>query len=222
MLAGAAELLGALCVHNFPAGRLSTRGGPLGIKDNLFAQVARSVGSVDGWIQAHSPAHQRRNQWCASILDARAGMSILEIGCGPGLRLEALAARSPATLVGLDESEPLLRAAAKRVSGGNGPTRVLLKRGGVQSLRDLSVSFDRVLVVDAVSTWTSLDESVERIVASMASNAQLAICLVAQSDSDSLVVRIKDVFTRAGLAATRTRTFFGTPEATLAILGLKL
>jgi SAM-dependent methyltransferase len=74
---------------------------------------------------------------------ARAGASLLDVGCGSGLALERAAARG-ARVAGLDIAPALLAVAAERVPEAD------LREGGLDSLPFASAAFDVVLALNAL------------------------------------------------------------------------
>jgi SAM-dependent methyltransferase len=186
----------------------------------MFARVARGVGAVDGWIQSASGVHKRRNLWAVNLLDVRDRMRVLEIGCGPGLRLQYAQRLAPnASFVGLDVSDPLLRTAAKRLSARK---NVALQQGGIETLEGARDRFDRILAVDVPRTWPDLDAALACLIAALALHGQMVLCVDATSAEDRFAEELAAACTAAGLAAARTKRLHESAAPTFAVLGLKL
>ena len=54
-----------------------------------FQQPRGLLGQIAGWIMDHRPSNRDRNHWTVKLLHIQPQDQILEIGCGPGLALEA-------------------------------------------------------------------------------------------------------------------------------------
>jgi SAM-dependent methyltransferase len=73
------------------------------------------AGALAGWIMANRASNIARNQWTVDLLSLTSGARVLEIGCGPGIGLDAVLSAAPDTHVtGLDHSELMINKAAKR------------------------------------------------------------------------------------------------------------
>lgn len=193
----------------------------MSLRDALFGRVARSVGAVDGWVQAHSSAHKKRNAWIVETLDVRDGMRVLEIGCGPGLRLEAIARAAPhADLNGFDVSDPLLRSAAKRLAALGAEVRFHVQAGDVDAVATAG-RFDRVLAVDAPRAW-NVAEVAPLLAKALAVGGQIALCFEEAEGGAELADRLREALSDSGLAAVRLQRLHAPASTTLALLGLKL
>jgi cyclopropane fatty-acyl-phospholipid synthase-like methyltransferase len=94
---------------------------------------------------------RERNLWTVELLNIQSGNRVWEIGCGPGLALEAYARRLvTGRVTGLDHSETMLRQAGKRNQRGIDEGRVSLRLGGSEGLERLEGPFDEVFSVNVV------------------------------------------------------------------------
>jgi cyclopropane fatty-acyl-phospholipid synthase-like methyltransferase len=93
------------------------------------------------------PGNRARNIWTLERLMLAPGMSVLELGCGPGWALSRAAKLAPGgIIVGLDHS-PLMRQIADRRLKGRG--RILL--GSLEDWPDLGwAGFDRIYAINSV------------------------------------------------------------------------
>ncbi|CTQ51513.1 bifunctional 3-demethylubiquinone-9 3-methyltransferase/ 2-octaprenyl-6-hydroxy phenol methylase [Roseibium album] len=73
------------------------------------------AGTLAGWIMANRASNIARNKWTVGLLSLAPGARVLEIGCGPGIGLDAvLSAAADTHVTGLDHSELMITKAAKR------------------------------------------------------------------------------------------------------------
>src|SRR5262245_27936588 len=105
---------------------------------NLKQQMRRSVmsqfrnphgagGHVTGWIMGHRSSNRSRSRWAVDLLDIKPGERVLEVGCGPGVALAAIAERVVGGLgVGVDPSTVMIRQARRRNAAAISAGRVEL------------------------------------------------------------------------------------------------
>ncbi|WP_228726965.1 class I SAM-dependent methyltransferase [Novosphingobium aureum] len=108
-------------------------------------------------------------------LDARAGMAVLELGCGTGRNLELIAKAWPgARLYGLDISAEMLKSARGRL-GGKG--RLALGDATAFDAQALfeRIGFDRIVLSYAVSMIPDWQRAVRRAAASLVPGGSLQV-----------------------------------------------
>jgi cyclopropane fatty-acyl-phospholipid synthase-like methyltransferase len=109
------------------------------------------LGHIAGWIMAHRPSNRDRNRWTVDLLDIQPDDDVLEIGCGPGLALEACLKRvTRSRVMGLDHSQAMLDQAAARNARALSEGRLILRLGAWESLRDTEQQFDKIFSVNVV------------------------------------------------------------------------
>jgi S-adenosylmethionine-diacylgycerolhomoserine-N-methlytransferase len=142
-------------------------------------------------------------------LDAAAGGSILEVGCGTGRNLELIRRRYPAAkLHGLDISQEMLQTARGKFSG-NGDMPVLMVADATSfSASDFGTDgFDRIVISYALSMIPSWDNAVTAALSALRPGGSLHIVDFGQQE------RLPNWF-RAALQAW-LRRFHVTPRADL-------
>jgi SAM-dependent methyltransferase len=98
------------------------------------------------------------------LLDVQRGDRVLEIGFGPGVLIEQLASRSPASHISGVEPSPTMRDAAARLNREAIATgRVELREGTAEATGLPDASFDRVVSVNTVAFWPDLDAGVREL-----------------------------------------------------------
>jgi SAM-dependent methyltransferase len=92
-------------------------------------------GHVAGWIMGHRPSNLARNRWVVDLLDIQPGERVLELGCGPGVALAAIAGRIvDGVAVGVDHSPIIIRQAQRRNATAVAAGRVQLVCAAVEDL----------------------------------------------------------------------------------------
>lgn len=126
-------------------------------------------GHVVGWIMGHRRSNVARNRWAAAQLDVEADARVLELGCGPGIAVAALAKRAvEGTVVGVDHSSVMIQQARRRNAAAVAAGQVHFVCASVEDVlpvaRDhgdpiptptapFEVPFDAVLAVNNVGFW---------------------------------------------------------------------
>jgi ubiquinone/menaquinone biosynthesis C-methylase UbiE len=84
-----------------------------------------------------------RNRWAVELLDVQPTDRIIELGCGPGVTIAALAARaSHGLVVGVDHSQVMIAQAGRRNKAAMTAGRVRLINASVQHLTVPNGPFD--------------------------------------------------------------------------------
>src|SRR5215216_3194760 len=155
----------------------------MGIKERLrhsavrqFQDPSGPAGSVAGWVvgrlvrQAHKPtgpagratgwmmgrrsSNVRRNRWAVDLLAVEPTDRVLELGCGPGVAIAALASRaSRGLVVGVDHSQVMIGQARRRNAAGIRAGRVRLIQTPVERLSISDGPFNAALAVNTVGMW---------------------------------------------------------------------
>jgi ubiquinone/menaquinone biosynthesis C-methylase UbiE len=111
-------------------------------------------GHIAGWVMAHRSSNVQRNKWAVELLDVQPTDHVLELGCGPGVALAALAGRATRGLVvGVDHSEVMIRQARRRNAAAIRQGRVRLIHSPVERLQVTDGPFDAALAVNNVGMW---------------------------------------------------------------------
>src|SRR2546421_7741610 len=64
-----------------------------------FHEPSGCGGRVAGWVMGHRSSNVRRSRWAVELLDVQPDEHVLELGCGPGVAIAALAQRATDGLV---------------------------------------------------------------------------------------------------------------------------
>jgi SAM-dependent methyltransferase len=119
-----------------------------------FHRPTGAVGHVAGWIMGSRASNVARNRWAVELLDVQPTERVIELGCGPGVAVAALAARaSRGLVVGVDHSDVMIRQARRRNRAAIRVGRVRLVHASVDELSIGDGAFDAALAVNTVGMW---------------------------------------------------------------------
>ena len=119
-----------------------------------FGRPSGFWGRVAGWIMATRPSNLERNLWTVELLEVQPTDWVLEIGFGPGVALGWLAERAhQGVVVGIDQSEVMLRQAARRNAQAIDAGRIALQLASAEALPDLGTAFDKIMAVNVAMFW---------------------------------------------------------------------
>ena len=131
---------------------LATKQRILGAVVRQFGEPRGVVGRLVGWIMGRRPSNVARSRWAIDLLDVQPTERLLEVGCGPGVALEAAAARR-ATVAGVDRSPVVIAQARRRNRLAVRQGRVTLHVAPVEALPALGEPFDKALAVNTLGFW---------------------------------------------------------------------
>lgn len=144
-------------------GKIGQPGRPRGL-------VGQIVGYIMSWY------NQPENEWTVSLLDAQPTDRILEIGFGPGLAIRyASKLATEGLIAGIDWSETMLKAAARRNAATIRAGRVELKQGDVATVPYSDNSFDKVMAINSIYFWSSPLAGLREIHRVLKPNGRIAI-----------------------------------------------
>src|SRR5918995_7124335 len=119
-----------------------------------FHHPTGAIGHVAGWIMGRRSSNVARNRWAVRLLDVQPTDRVIELGCGPGVAIAALASRATQGLVvGVDHSQVMIRQARRRNAAAIRAGRVRVIHMPVERLQLTDGSFDAALAVNTVGMW---------------------------------------------------------------------
>ncbi|WP_345607045.1 class I SAM-dependent methyltransferase [Pseudonocardia adelaidensis] len=119
-----------------------------------FHRPTGAVGHVAGWVMGRRSSNVARNRWAVELLDVRPTDRVIELGCGPGVAIAALATRATrGSVVGVDHSQVMIRQARRRNRAAVRAGRVRLVHAPVERLSVGDEPFDAALAVNTVGMW---------------------------------------------------------------------
>jgi SAM-dependent methyltransferase len=134
----------------------------VGIKQRLFRSVVRQFhdptgpgGHVAGWIMGRRSSNVQRSRWAVDLLHIQPTDRVIELGCGPGVAIAALASTATrGQVVGVDHSEVMIGQARRRNAAAIRAGRVRLIHAPVERLPQVTDGlFDAALAVNTVGFW---------------------------------------------------------------------
>ncbi|HEY7046240.1 MAG TPA: methyltransferase domain-containing protein [Jatrophihabitantaceae bacterium] len=120
-----------------------------------FHHPTGAAGHLAGWVMGRRSSNVARNRWAVDLLDVQPTERVIEVGCGPGVAIAALAARATQGLVvGVDHSSVVIAQAVRRNKVAVDAGRVCLVNAPVERILMLAGSFDAALAVNTVGMWS--------------------------------------------------------------------
>jgi len=124
---------------------------------------------------ATRPSNRERNAWTVELLELEPHHTVLEIGCGPGLALEACAARvETGRVVGIDHSSAMVAQARRRLSAAIRAGRAEVLRASLADAGTGPATYDRVFSLNVVQFLPDIAQAFRQIHASLAADGIVA------------------------------------------------
>jgi cyclopropane fatty-acyl-phospholipid synthase-like methyltransferase len=110
-----------------------------------FKRPTGALGALAGWIMASRPSNVARNAWTVDLLGVQVHDTVLEIGCGPGLAMERVAAIvQQGQAVGVDHSSVMVGQASRRLAGAIREGRAIVRCMSVDAVPSFGIRFDKI------------------------------------------------------------------------------
>jgi ubiquinone/menaquinone biosynthesis C-methylase UbiE len=197
----------------------------MNILDATFGHPRGPLGRVGGVITARSTG--KRNEWTLSLLDMEPDDRILEVGCGPGALIQALAAKATAGfVVGIDLSPTVLQQASKRNAQAIREGRVRLEGGSATALPFEEASFDKVLSANSLPFWPDQEAGVREMRRVLRPGGVIAIILQprwarTESEVKQIGMGLLALLSQVGFQEARLEFKPMKPIASVCALGIK-
>lgn len=119
-----------------------------------FHHPTGAAGHLAGWVMGWRSSNVVRNRWAVQLLDIQPTERVIEVGCGPGVAIAALATRAVRGLVvGIDHSQVMIGQAGRRNAAALRAGRVRLIHAPAERLPAGDGPFDVALAVNTVGMW---------------------------------------------------------------------
>lgn len=189
-----------------------------------FHQPSGAIGHIAGWIMGRRSSNVARSRWAVRLLDVQPTDRVIELGCGPGVALAALATRaSKGTVVGVDHSRVMIGQARRRNRAALRAGRVRLLHTPVQGLSISDGPFDAALAVNTVGMWPDPVARLRELARLLRPGGRIA--LVSQprcpgataATSAAAASELAELLTEAGFERLRTEMLDLDPPTTCVI-----
>src|SRR5262245_36673804 len=170
-----------------------------------FHRPTGAVGHIAGWIMGRRSSNVARNRWAAGLLDIQPADRVIELGCGPGVAVAALAARATEGLVvGVDHSQVVLGQARRRNRAAIRASRVRLVHSSVEGLAIGDGPFDAALAVNTLGMWPDKTARLRELGRLLRPGGRIAVVSqprcpgASAATSDAAATELSDLLTEAG------------------------
>jgi SAM-dependent methyltransferase len=182
-------------------------------------------GRVAGWVMGRRPSNVARSRWAVELLEVRSGDRVLELGCGPGVAVAALATRlETGVVVGVDRSDVMIGQARRRNARAVQEGRAHLVVSPVEDLparhdAPFDARFDAALAINTVGFWPDPAARLAELRARLVSGARIALvsqprCPGATAEtSAAAATELTDLLARAGFTDMCVQTLALEPPA---------
>jgi SAM-dependent methyltransferase len=206
----------------------------MGLKQKTMLAMVRQFrrphgmgGRAAGWVMARRGSNRERNVWAAGLLDVQPEDRVLEIGFGPGIAVEAMAARATrGQVVGIDHSEVMVRQASRRNAAAVRAGRVELRLGTAEDLSAFDTPFDKILAVNSLMFWDDPVARLQELHDRLRPGGQIAIVYQPRGPEATNEVaartgqEIAKHFSTVGFTDVRVETLAVQPTDAVCVLGV--
>jgi ubiquinone/menaquinone biosynthesis C-methylase UbiE len=176
-----------------------------------FHRPTGAVGHVAGWIMGRRSSNVARNRWAVQLLDIQPTDRVIELGCGPGVAIAALAGQAVRGLVvGVDHSQVVINQARRRNRAAVKAGRVRLIQTSVENLSITDGPFDAALAVNTVGMWPDPPARLRELAGLLRPGGRIAVVSqprcpgATAATSTAAATELADLLTQAGFEHLRT------------------
>ena len=191
-----------------------------------FSRPSGLFGRLAGLIMATRPSNLERNMRTLALVDIQPDDRVLEIGFGPGIAIERAAELARrGKVIGVDQSELMLRQASRRNATAIVASRVDLRLGTAEKLPEFSERFDKVIAVNAYMFWKDPEAVLIGLRNRMKSGGIIALTFQSRNrgatneDTERAAEDIATSLKRVGFECVHIETFEMKPVNAACVLG---
>jgi ubiquinone/menaquinone biosynthesis C-methylase UbiE len=185
-----------------------------------FHRPTGVMGHVAGWIMGRRSSNVARNRWAVQLLDVKPTDRVIELGCGPGVALAAIASRAIRGLVvGIDHSQVMIGQARRLNRAAIEAGRVILIHAPVESLSLSDGPFNAALAVNTVGMWPDPTARLRELAALLRPGGRIAVVSqprcpgATAATSAAAATELSGLLTEAGFENLRTEILDLDPPA---------
>mgnify|MGYP004474599509 CR=1 FL=1 len=161
----------------------------------MFGRPKGILGRLGGLILARTK--RDFTQWVIHLLDAQPDEKVLEVGFGPGVGIEILAAAtSTGYVAGVDSSKEMVEQARARNAKAIKTGSVQLQYGSVEALPFADDTFDKALAINSMQVWSDAMVGLREMRRVMKVGGKIALGFTPQSGQSS--TGLTEMLTTAG------------------------
>lgn len=176
----------------------------LGIVGSLLMQMFGRPKGVLGRLGGLILARTNRDfaQWVIHLLEIQPDEKVLEVGFGPGVGIEILAAAvSTGYIAGVDYSKEMVEQARARNAKAIEAGSVQLQYGSVEALPFADDTFDKALAINSMQVWTEAMVGLQEVRRVMKLGGKIALGFTPYSGQPS--TGLTEMLTAAGFTEVR-------------------
>jgi ubiquinone/menaquinone biosynthesis C-methylase UbiE len=193
-----------------------------------FSRPRGLFGRFVGLILANRSSNVRRGRWTVDLLALSPGDRVLEIGCGPGVALEACLKilSDGGEAVGVDHSDVMIGLARRRNALAIQSKRLQLVTGTIDQLPADERPFDRIFSINVIQFISDKEAFVAQCVKRLAPNGILATTYQprikpTREAALEMAKTLSEVKAQAGLTRIRTEVLELKPVPAICVLAHK-
>jgi SAM-dependent methyltransferase len=146
----------------------------MALKDQ-FARPHGLIGHIVGRVMAST--NRDLDHWACQAGGVAFGQRVLDVGCGPGVALQASLEVGAARVVGIDPSPVMVAQATARNRGAIADGRCIVRDGDSDRLPADLAPFDRILSVNSFQFWSEPVAALRAMAALLAPEGRLVVVL---------------------------------------------
>jgi trans-aconitate methyltransferase len=198
------------------------------LQSTLVAQFRRPsgpLGLLAGIVMAHRPSNRRRNLWMIDLVGLKGGETGLELGCGPGLAVEAALGAGAAHVLALDHSAEMIRQASSRNRDAVRAGRADFRVGGLDVLAAGDLPVDAAWMANVAQFLPDRVGAFRRIAGHLKPDGRLAVTHqprhrgASAADAERFAAKIESEMTAAGFVRSERHSLTLVPVPAVCIIG---